>query len=183
MHVIGVPIYQFLVSYFQGCPSDTQFSTNLGHLTHCGLESSYHYCPVGSAVAMFGSLIAMLLYPPLQRSWKRGILVSPCPSVRPSVRLWTESCPLCIFHKKDLSDPFIFTHLVNLLHIFKNKFSTKVVNLHGLVWPWNNGLINIQIRLSTTLTYSYYCIWLIYSMRCWCWHKMACFIEKHSSKN
>ena len=27
------------------------------------------------------------LYPPLQRSWKGGILVSPCPSVR----LWTES--------------------------------------------------------------------------------------------
>ena len=44
----------------------------------------------------------ILSYPPLQRSWKGGILVSPCPSVRlsvcPSVRLWTELCPLCIFN-------------------------------------------------------------------------------------
>ena len=32
-----------------------------------------------------------LLYPLLQRSWKGGILVSPCPSVRPSVRL--SVCP------------------------------------------------------------------------------------------
>ena len=28
----------------------------------------------------------ILLYPPLQRSWKGGILVSPCPSVRLSIR-------------------------------------------------------------------------------------------------
>ena len=36
----------------------------------------------------------MSLYPPLQRSWKGSILVSPCPSVH----LWTESCLLCIFN-------------------------------------------------------------------------------------
>ena len=49
-----------------------------------------------------------LLYPPLQRSWKGGILVSPCPSVR----LWTESCPLCIFNNTHRIH-FIFAHLIN----------------------------------------------------------------------
>ena len=50
------------------------------------------------------------LYPPLQRSWKGGILVSPCPSVR----LWTESCPLCIFNNTHRIH-FIFTHLIKQL--------------------------------------------------------------------
>ena len=58
------------------------------------------------------------LYPPLQRSWKGGILVSPClsvrPSVCPSVRLWTESCPLCIF-KNTHRIHFIFAHLIKQL--------------------------------------------------------------------
>ena len=35
-------------------------------------------------------------------------------SVRPSVRLWTESCPLCIFHNT-CRIHFIFTHLINQL--------------------------------------------------------------------
>ena len=56
--------------------------------------------------------------PPLQRSWKGGILVSPClsvrPSVRPFVRLWTESCPLCIF-KNTRRIHFIFAHLIKQL--------------------------------------------------------------------
>ena len=47
------------------------------------------------------------LCPPLQRSWKGGILVSPCPSVR----LWTESCPLCIFNNTHRIH-FIFAHLI-----------------------------------------------------------------------
>ena len=43
---------------------------------------------------------------------ERGdILVSPCPSVRPSVRLWTESCPLCIFNNTRRIH-FIFAHLI-----------------------------------------------------------------------
>ena len=37
---------------------------------------------------------------------EEGILVSPCPFVR----LWTESCSLCIFHNT-CSNHFIFTHL------------------------------------------------------------------------
>ena len=51
-----------------------------------------------------------LLYPPLQRSWKGGILVSPCPSVR----LWTESCPPCIFNNTHRIH-FIFAHLIKQL--------------------------------------------------------------------
>ena len=50
------------------------------------------------------------LYPTLQRSWKGGILVSPCPSVR----LWTESCPLCIVNNTHRIH-FIFAHLIKQL--------------------------------------------------------------------
>ena len=56
--------------------------------------------------------------PTLQRSWKWGILISPCPSVRPSfcppVSLWTESCPLCIFNNTNRIH-FIFVHLIKQL--------------------------------------------------------------------
>ena len=47
-----------------------------------------------------------------------GFTLSVClsihPSVRPSVSLWTESCPLCIFHDTSRFH-FIFTHLINQL--------------------------------------------------------------------
>ena len=56
------------------------------------------------------SLFSSLLYPLLQRSWKGGILVSPCPSVR----LWTEWCPLCIFNNTRRIH-FIFAHLIKQL--------------------------------------------------------------------
>ena len=59
-----------------------------------------------------------MLYPPLQRSWKRGILVSPCPSARLSVWLWTESCPLCIFYN---------THWIHLIFV---QFLAFFLNLH-----------------------------------------------------
>ena len=63
-------------------------------------------------------LCLSVIIPPLQWSWRGGILVSPCPSVcpsiRPSVSLWTESCPLCIFHDTSRFH-FIFTHLINQL--------------------------------------------------------------------
>ena len=54
--------------------------------------------------------ICKIIIPPLQRSWKGGILVSPCPSVR----LWTESCPLCIFNNT-CRIHFIFAHLIKQL--------------------------------------------------------------------
>ena len=59
-----------------------------------------------------------LIIPPASTKLKGGILVSPCPSVRlsvrPSVRLWTESCPLCIF-KNTHRIHFIFAHLIKQL--------------------------------------------------------------------
>ena len=51
-----------------------------------------------------------LLCPSIQRSWKWGILVSPCPSVR----LWTKSCPLCIFNNTRRIH-YIFAHLIKRL--------------------------------------------------------------------
>ena len=63
------------------------------------------------------SVSSMFLYPPLQRSWKGGILVSPCPSVppsaRPSVRLWTESYPLCIFKNTHLQGSISYFHILS----------------------------------------------------------------------
>ena len=53
-------------------------------------------------------------YTPLQRSWKGDILVSRHPSLRPTVRLWTKSCPLCIFHNTSRIN-FIFAYLIKQL--------------------------------------------------------------------
>ena len=70
-------------------------------------------------------------YPPLQWSWKRGILVSPCASVCPSVRLWTESCPLCIFNNNHQIH-FVCTHLINQLQ--------KVFFFYQKFEVWGNSL-------------------------------------------
>ena len=51
-----------------------------------------------------------LLYPHFNEVMNGVILVSPCPSVR----LWTESCPLCIFNNTCWIH-FIFTHLIKQL--------------------------------------------------------------------
>ena len=64
-----------------------------------------------------------LFYPLLQQSWKGGILVSPCPSVC----LWTELCPLCIFNNTHQIH-FIFTHLIKQLsHV-------KICNFDFVFW-------------------------------------------------
>ena len=55
---------------------------------------------------LYNSLISIGL-PTLQRSWKGGKLISPCPPAR----LWTESCPPCIFNNTHRI-LFIFTHLI-----------------------------------------------------------------------
>ena len=65
-------------------------------------------CCAGSITPSHGT--NWFIIPPLQRSWKGGILVSPCPSVR----LWTESCPLCIFNNTHRIH-FIFAHLIKQL--------------------------------------------------------------------
>ena len=51
-----------------------------------------------------------LFMPPASTKLKGGILVSPCPSLR----LWTESCPLCIFNNT-CGILFIFIHLMKQL--------------------------------------------------------------------
>ena len=66
---------------------------------------------VGNLTNGSGTLLTIII-PALQQSWKGGILVSRRrPSVRPSVRLWTEWCPLCNFHNTSQIH-FIFTHLI-----------------------------------------------------------------------
>ena len=49
---------------------------------------------------------------PVSPKPKGDILVSACPSARPSVRRWKETCPLCIFHNSNRIH-FIYTHLIN----------------------------------------------------------------------
>ena len=79
----------------------------------------------------------LLLYPQLQRNWNGGILVSRrpsvCPSVHPSVRLWTKPCPLCIFHNTSRIH-FIFAHVIKQLQ--------RVCRVQGLLQNskiWNFG--------------------------------------------
>ena len=71
----------------------------------CGLEV-YQRRPAGTWVNNWGSRYQGQG----QRSWKGDILVSPCPSVR----LWTESCPLCIFSNTHQIH-IIFAHLIKQL--------------------------------------------------------------------
>ena len=75
---------------------------------------------------------------PLSMKLKGGILVSPCPSIR----LWTESCPLCIFHNIHRIH-FIFTHLIKQLqkvcHVLSffpilKKFEVLVNSLNLQLW-------------------------------------------------
>ena len=58
----------------------------------------------------FIQFILFLLYPRSTKFKRGGTLVSLCPSVR----LWTESCPLCIVHNTS-GIHFIFTHLIDQL--------------------------------------------------------------------
>ena len=62
--------------------------------------------------------IEICYYTPASTKLKWIILVLPFPSVplsiRPSVHLWTESCPLCIFNNTCWIH-FILTHLIKLL--------------------------------------------------------------------
>ena len=66
------------------------------------------------------------LYPLLQWSWSGGILASPCQSV------WTESCPLCIFHNTSQIHSK-FTYLINQIrkvcHVlsFYENFKIKIL--------------------------------------------------------
>ena len=57
------------------------------------------------------------LYPPLQRSWKGGILVSPCPSVRPSVRL-----SVCGQNRVRSVSSTILIGSISYLHILLSNF-------------------------------------------------------------
>ena len=73
---------------------------------------------VAPQVFFFGTFWEEDYYTPTSMKLKGGILVSSCPSIRPSIRpsvhLWTESCLLCIFNNTHQFH-FIFTHLIKQL--------------------------------------------------------------------
>ena len=58
----------------------------------------------------------LFFYTPTSGKLKRGILVAPCPSVQPSVRLWTESMS-ALYLQQYLPDPF---------HIYTSYQATSV---------------------------------------------------------
>ena len=64
--------------------------------------------------------------PPASTKLKGGILVAPCSSVR----LWTESCPLCIFNNTGRIH-FIFAHLIKQLQKVWCEFKNSQI--------WNFG--------------------------------------------
>ena len=81
--------------------------------------------PADDAYTWFLSIA--FYYAPAQRSWRgyTGFAVSICPSVR----LWTESCSLCIFHNTRRIH-FIFTHLFKQLQKVFGVYSFyKIKNL------------------------------------------------------
>ena len=91
--------------------------------------------PVGlwgmtSMQLLTSSLKLAFIIPPASTKLKRGILVSPCPSVR----LWTESCPLCIFDNTHRIH-FIFAHLIKQLQKVKFWRIFKICNF-DFVFFW-----------------------------------------------
>ena len=109
-------------------------------------------------------LLMLIIIPPLQQSWKGGILVSRrlsvCPSVclsfHLSVCLWIESCPLCNFHNTAWIH-FIIAHL--------NKQLSKVCCVkscwqNSIIWIFAILFLNLLLWLWLLLTWDL--IWINY---------------------
>ena len=91
-------------------------------------------CPEFTAVLSISYLFFFIIPPLNEVEWVYtgfNLLVSP------SVRLWTESCPFCIFHSTNRTH-FIFTHLINKLQkvcralsfVKNSKILAVSLNLH-----------------------------------------------------
>ena len=121
-----------------------------------------------------------LILHPHQQSWGDGLLVSPCLSIRLSVqhgwqlqfvcrniflwerlsvRLWTATCPLCIFHNTRQIH-FIFTHLINQLqkvcHMLSSQLRFQFL-LNVFIWsltPPTSLTLDFSSKISNS------CIWM-----------------------
>ena len=82
-------------------------------------------------------MLSASLYPRLYEV-EGDIMVSPCPSVHLSVRLWTESCLLCIFNNT-CRIHFIFTHLIKQLQNVCKCVACNMVHT-SLEKSWNFDL-------------------------------------------
>ena len=92
----------------------------------------------------------VFLYPPLQRSWKGGILVSPCPSVRLSV---------CGQNRVRSVSSTILIGSISYLHILSSNFRRCVAKI------WNFG----EFFKFVTLTLSSFdLLFLVSFLRCHC---------------
>ena len=109
----------------------------------CCLIAPSHY--LGLLINHYWGLVALLfhyLYPPLQRRWKGGTLVSACPPVSPSIygqnRVHSISSTI-------LAGSILFLHILSTnfrkfavcwLFLFIPKFEFLAIFLLQLVWPF-----------------------------------------------
>ena len=105
------------------------------------------YIDIEISVTTLRVSYSYLSYPSLQRSWKGY-------TVRPSVRLWTNSCLLCISHNIRRSH-FIFTYLINqpqqLSPMLGFKKQIQNVNFADFLLQFV-GLIKWPLAIMMTLT-------------------------------
>ena len=117
--------------------------------SYVAIITRVHFLHLFGDKVMIMNKILIFLYPPLQQSWKGGILVSCCLSVR----LWTKPCPLCIFHNA-CRIHFIFAHLMKQLQKVSHvRVIARFQNSLYQPWPcWHvpladgTGLLKLQAR-------------------------------------
>ena len=88
-----------------------------------------------------------------------GITLSVCPSVRPSVRLWTKSCPLCIFNNTHRIH-FIFAHLIKQLKKVCGGYPQNagvlvvlVYTVHTALWLYTSPRLMFSVQIKFILFY------------------------------
>ena len=98
-------------------------------------------------------LYMVLFIHPLRRSWKGRMLISRRPSIRLSVRLWTKSCPLCIFHNTRRIH-IIFAHLSsNFKRCVACKDCCKFPNLNFCHFFYSQNAGVLVVLLSSLISY------------------------------
>ena len=88
-----------------------------------------------SHICVLHWFMVTIIFTPRSTKLKGGIQVSPCPSVSPSVRpssvrLWKESCPLCIINNSSRI-LFIFTHLSIQLQKVCRVMKNSIIRIFG----------------------------------------------------
>ena len=109
-YIVLQKIYYRVDSRFAPSQWEMALLCSVSHWLRANLESALHYIPF------------TFLYPPLQRSWKGWILVSPCPSVHcPSIHL-----SVCGWNHVRSVSLTILVIFISCLHILSSNFRSCV---------------------------------------------------------